>query len=282
VKVVLTGARGLLGTELKEVLDRTHAVVPLSRKDLDVTAPAVTATLRLCRPDLVIHAAGYTDVDGCEKDSVKAFRVNTEGTEQVARACRELGVPLLTFSTDYVFDGRKGTPYREEDVANPLSVYGRSKWEAEQKVREVLHEYFVVRTAWLYGRTGRSFVRSLLTQAKTARELRVVDDQVGCPTWAADLAEGVARLIEKAPFGLYHLTNSGSCSWFEFAQAIVADAGLSGVSVSPISSKDFGRHAPRPQYSVLENEAWLSTCGEPLRPWRQALRTFLERGGVDL
>ena len=140
MKVVLTGARGLLGTELKEVLDRTHTVVPLSRKDLDVTAPAVTATLRLCRPDLVIHAAGYTDVDGCEKDPVKAFRVNTEGTEQVARACRELGVPLLTFSTDYVFDGRKGTPYREEDVANPLSVYGRSNWVAEQKVREVLND----------------------------------------------------------------------------------------------------------------------------------------------
>lgn len=282
MKVILTGGEGLLGTELNEVLSRGHGVVPLPRKALDVTSPAVTATLRLLQPDLVIHAAAYTDVDGCEKDPGKAFEVNAEGTGHVARACRELGVPLLFFSTDYVFDGRKGTPYREEDAVNPLSAYGRSKWEAEQQVRRYLKDYFIVRTSWLYGRTGRSFVRTLLTRAKTTSELQVVHDQVGCPTWAADLAEAVACLIERAPFGLYHVTNSGHCSWFEFAQAIIADAGLSGVSISPISSGELGRPAPRPGYSVLENEAWLNIFGEPLRSWREALRTFVGQGGFDV
>ncbi|MFQ5882332.1 MAG: dTDP-4-dehydrorhamnose reductase [Candidatus Methylomirabilales bacterium] len=276
MKVILTGAEGLLGTELTRVLDRRHQVVPVSRKDLDVTSPGVTGALRVLQSDLVIHAAAYSDVDGCEKDPVRAFRVNVEGTAQVARACRELGLPLLYFSTDYVFDGRKGAPYREEDAANPLSVYGRSKWEGEQQVRRYIEDYFIVRTAWLYGRTGRSFIRTILTQAKEGGELRVVHDQIGCPTSAADLAEAVTRLIEKAPFGLYHITNSGYCSWFEFAQAILAETGLSGVSVRPISSRELNRPAPRPAYSVLDNHAWLTIFGEPLRPWRQALRAFLQ------
>ncbi|MFQ5848448.1 MAG: dTDP-4-dehydrorhamnose reductase [Candidatus Methylomirabilales bacterium] len=279
--MVLTGAEGLLGSDLTEVLGRTHRVVPLSRKDLDVTGPAVTATLRPFQPDLIIHAAAYTDVDGCEQDPARAFRVNSEGTGQVARACRELGIPLVYFSTDYVFDGRTGTPYREEDAVNPLSVYGRSKWEGEEQIRRYLDACFIVRTAWLYGRKGRSFVRTLLTRAKTNPRLEVVHDQVGCPTWTADLAEAVACLIEKAPFGLYHLTNSGHCSWFEFAQAIVADAGLSGVTLTAISSQKLSRPAPRPGYSVLENRAWLKMFGVPLRSWRHALRAFLAQGELD-
>jgi dTDP-4-dehydrorhamnose reductase len=281
VKVVLTGAQGLLGTELIEVLGRTHHILPLSRQDLDVTGPAVMETLRRLQPDLIIHAAGYTDVDGCESAPDTAFHVNAGGTEQIARACRDLGVPLVYFSTDYVFDGRKGVSYREEDTANPLSVYGRSKWEGEQRVREHLDTYFVVRTSWLFGRRGRSFVRAILAQAKRTAALSVVHDQVGSPTWAVDLAEAVGCLIETAPFGLYHITNGGQCSWFEFAQAIVAEAGLSGVSVSPIASRDLRRPAPRPAYSVLENHAWVRLFGRPLRHWADALRAFLERGGPE-
>lgn len=278
----MTGAGGLLGTELNHALGLSHQVIPLSRRDLDITRPDVASTLRRSEPDLVIHTAAYTDVDGCEKDPARAFRVNAEGTGRVAEACRELKVPLLYFSTDYVFDGTKGSPYREEDTVNPLSVYGRSKWEGEQQVRRYLDEYFVVRTSWLYGRTGRSFLQTLLTQAKTNRPLKVVDDQVGSPTWAADLARAVARLIEKAPFGLYHVTNSGYCSWFEFAQALLTDTGLSEVPLSRISSRELNRPAPRPAYSVLDNRAWLALLDEPLPHWRQALQTFLQQGGMSL
>jgi len=281
VNVVLTGAKGLLGTALTEVLSRIHRVIPLSRQDLDVTDPAVMDTFRRLHPDLVIHAAAYTDVDGCESDPATAFRVNGEGTARVARACRELGAPLVYFSTDYVFDGRGGTPYGEGDAVNPLSVYGRSKWDGEQQVLRYMEEYFVVRTAWLYGRTGRSFIRTILAQARTTTQLRIVDDQVGSPTWAVDLADAVGWLIEKAPFGLYHLTNSGQCSWFEFAQAIVAEAGLTGVTVAPISSQELGRLAPRPRYSVLENHGWVRHFGKPLRHWREALRAFLAQGGPE-
>ncbi|MFQ5657017.1 MAG: dTDP-4-dehydrorhamnose reductase [Candidatus Methylomirabilales bacterium] len=282
MRVIVTGAEGLLGTELKDALGLTHQVVPLSRRDLDITGPDVTPTLRLSQPYLVVHAAAYTDVDGCEKDPARALRVNAEGTRRVAQACRELKVPLVYFSTDYVFDGSKGRPYHEEDAVNPLAVYARSKWEGEQQVRRTLEEYFIVRTSWLYGRTGRSFVRSVLTQAKANKPLQVVDDQVGSPTWAADLARAVGRLIEKAPFGLYHLTNSGYCSWFEFAQAILTDAGLSRVPLSRISSRQLDRPAPRPAYSVLDNRAWLSLFDEPLPHWRKALQTFLQQGEVGL
>lgn len=278
MRVVLTGARGLLGTELTEVVGRRHLVIGLSRDACDVTSPTVPETLSALHPDLVIHAAAYTDVDGCERDPERAFRINGEGTGRVAAACRQLRVPLLYFSTDYIFDGAKGAPYHEDDPPNPLSVYGRSKWEGEVQVRRHLEEYFIVRTAWLYGRSGRSFVRTILEQARGGKTLRVVDDQIGSPTSGADLAEGVLELIEKAPFGVYHLTNSGHCTRFAFAQAILVEAGLSGVTLLPISSRELHRPAPRPAYSVLGHRAWLRAVGKPLRPWRDALRAFFQEG----
>jgi dTDP-4-dehydrorhamnose reductase len=263
-RLLLTGAGGQLGTALRAAFADAD-VVALAHADWDVVLPPPAGLPRL---DLVLHAAGWTDVDGAEDDPQTAAAVNVGGTQHAA----ELGAPLVHFSTDYVFDGAKRTPYVESDGPNPLSAYGRSKLASEAAAGE---DAWIVRTSWLYGETGTNFVRTILRLGRERDELAVVDDQRGCPTYVGHLAAAVRELVE-LPRGVWHLAGEGDCTWAEFAEAIVAEAGLA-CRVRRIGSEELGRPAPRPAYSVLRSER----PGAPRLPhWRDGLHACLERLGA--
>ncbi len=256
-RLLITGAGGQLGVALAEAFPdadaRTHA-------ELDVTEPIVLEH----RPDVVLHAAAWTDVDGAESDRDRARAVNVVGTMNVAA----LGAAVLYYSSAYVFDGRKPTPYVERDRPNPLSVYGHTKHLGEQEVLEG----WIVRSSWLFGWTGHNFVRTMLRLGAESREVRVVGDQRGCPTYVGHLAEA-SRAILELPFGVYHVAADGDCTWADLAEAIFEEAGLS-CSVVRVSTEEIGRPAPRPAYSVLRSEK----PGTPRLPhWREGLRACLER-----
>lgn len=274
MKVVVTGAEGQLGRDLVDALSGTHEIYPFDL-DLDVTDyQKVMSTIPGIKPDVTIHGAALTDVDGCELDSDRAFLVNAIGTANVALACREAGARMVYVSTDFVFDGKKTDPYTEFDETNPLSVYGKSKLAGENYVASLLHDYYIVRTAWLYGKNGKNFVETILRLAAEQPDLKVVDDQIGSPTYSHDLARKIAEVIETSWYGLYHVTNSGSCSWFEFAKAILEQAGQSKIPVKPIKSDELGRPAPRPRYSVLRNYVLELRGFSPMRDYRAALAHY--------
>ncbi|MEK7367883.1 MAG: dTDP-4-dehydrorhamnose reductase [candidate division NC10 bacterium] len=268
----------MLGQDLVAALRAAgHEVMAWDVRECDVTRPEqVRAALEESRAALVFHCAAYTDVDGAEADPAGAMRVNGEGTANVAAACRGVGAGLVYLSTDYVFDGRKRTPYREEDAADSLNAYGRSKWAGEEAVRVArLDGAWIIRSAWLYGAGGKNFVRAILDRVGQGQPLRVVNDQEGSPTYTADLAAALCRIPEGVPPGTYHVTNAGRTTWFAFARAILDRAGMPEVPVHPIPTVASGRPAPRPAYSVLANEKWAAATSALLRPWPEALGAFL-------
>ena len=274
MKVLVTGAGGQLGSELVAAF-ADHDVVGLARADLDVSdEPAVVAAVRDHAPDLVVHAAAFTKVDACEADPDTAWRVNALGSWWVARACALADAALVALSTDYVFDGTATRPYTEFDPVHPLSVYGRTKEAGEQLVRQTLERHYVVRTSWVLGVHGSNFVKTMLRLGRERGEVRVVDDQTGSPTFAFDLAAAIRRLAVSGRHGTYHLTNSGSCTWFELAAATFAEAGLD-VALTPTDTATFGLPAPRPAYSVLDNLKARLTGLEPLPPWRDSLKRLV-------
>ncbi|MEW6189276.1 MAG: dTDP-4-dehydrorhamnose reductase [Actinomycetota bacterium] len=273
---MVTGAKGQLGADLIDVLGKAHRVFGFSHEDMDVTDFArVTEVIGDLSPDMVIHAAAYTDVDGCELNPDKAFKVNALGTQNVAVACQKTTSIMLYISTDFVFDGRKTEPYTEFDTPNPISVYGSSKLAGERYVSSLLLRYFIVRTAWLYGKHGKNFVKTILRLAEEREELKVVNDQIGSPTYSLDLAQAIAKLINTEWYGIYHITNSGNCSWFDFARKILEYAGKKEVKVKPIGSVELNRPAKRPAFSVLRNYC-LELRGLPaLRNYEDALKEYL-------
>ncbi|MFB1081787.1 dTDP-4-dehydrorhamnose reductase [Jeotgalibacillus sp. JSM ZJ347] len=276
LKVLVTGSKGQLGQELCHVLiNEGHDVTGLSRVELDVTnAEAVLNMLNRCQPDIVIHTAAYTDVNRAEKEPEKAFLVNSLGTENVALAVKQIGAKMVYISTDYVFDGTSQYPIREEEATNPLSIYGRSKLLGEEHVRRILSHYFIIRTSWLYGRYGSNFVKKILEAGDHAKTVTVVNDQFGSPTYTGDLADAIAKLIVTDQFGLYHLSNSGSCSWYEFAREIFYLAGKD-VLVEPCKTEEFKSPAKRPAYSILEHSRWRDNGYAEIRHWSEALEEFL-------
>jgi dTDP-4-dehydrorhamnose reductase len=231
-------------------------------------------------PEVVINAAAYTDVDGCETNRERCFAVNAGGVKNVALACRGRGIRIVHFSTDYIFDGRKETPYVETDPPAPLNVYGASKLEGERFLEAFSDHWLLIRTAWLYGQNGKNFVKTILEKSFTVKTLDVVDDQIGAPTYAWDLAAAVGLLIDGGREGIFHLTNRGRCSWYEFACKILEYAGKTGVSVRPIRSQVLARSAVRPAWSVLSSRKFSEETGKTMRSWQTALQDYL--GLVEL
>jgi dTDP-4-dehydrorhamnose reductase len=224
----------------------------------------------------VLNAAAWTDVDGAEADEAGAYAINGEAAGSLAAACARHGARLVHVSTDYVFDGSATTPYREDDPTGPRSAYGRTKLAGEQRVLSEAPDAFVVRTAWLYGAAGRSFVGTMLDRAARAQPVDVVDDQTGSPTWARDLAGGLIALARStAPAGIHHLTNAGSTTWYGLAKAVYRAAGADPELVRPTTTDRFPRPAPRPAYSVLANDRWVAAGLAPLRHWEHAVVEYV-------
>ena len=282
MKILITGASGMLGTDLRKALGAEHELVLTDVvgdvRFLDVTdTGSVMSTVAEVRPDVVIHAAAYTDVDGCERDPDKAYLVNGLGTWNVATACREYDAAVVYVSTDFVFDGEKGEPYTEYDRTNPLGHYGASKLAGEKHVRELCPRHYIARTAWLYGEHGKNFPFSIMKAAEKRPELKIVADQIGTPTLTVDLAGAIRDLIGSPLYGTYHVTNKGSCSWYDFAKEILRLAGITNVEVKPIKAEEWPSPTRRPKLSVLRHYALELQGRDNLRPWEDALADFIAR-----
>ena len=280
MNILLLGHKGMLGRDLYNKLIVSHDVTGKDIDDIDITeGEALGNVISDVGPDVVINAAAYTDVDGCESNREKCFLVNAEAVKNIALACKDRGIKVVHFSTDYVFDGRKGTPYLEDDVCNPLNVYGQSKLMGEQYLQEVSKNFLLIRTSWLYGRHGKNFVKTIADKAKVEKSIRVVDDQVGSPTFTWDLASAVQLLIEGHHTGVFHVTNRGNCNWYELAVKIVKGINAENVHVEPIKSSEIKRPASRPSYSVLGCRKFIEASGKTMRYWQIALDDFIGKMG---
>ena len=274
MKILITGAYGMLGSDLREVL-KDHELLATGSKDLDITDnKKVLDFVRKNSPEIIINAAAYTAVDDCEVNYDDAYAVNAIGPKNLAIAACELDIPLVHISTDYVFDGSKRTPLSEDDKLGPQSAYGKTKLEGEKFIQENCEKYFILRTAWLYGVNGGNFVSTMLNLSKEHDQLTVVNDQVGSPTFSLDLAKAISELLDSDKYGIYHLTNQGECSWYEFSLEIFKAAGID-VKVRPVTTDEFPRPATRPSYSVLSNGKWINAGFTPMRSYKEALDEYL-------
>lgn len=280
MRVTIFGATGLLGKALMHEW-KDDEVRGLGSRDADIRSPQqIESALPLTRPDWIVLAAAYTDVDGCETNRELAFDVNCAGAANVARAAAQAGSRLLFLSTDYVFDGSQNRPYEIDDPLSPQSVYGQTKAGAEAEIRRILPQACILRTSWVFGVGGKCFPETILRLARSRDSLDVVDDQRGCPTYTVDLARTIIQLCHKGASGTVHATNSGECTWFDFATAIVSAAGLK-TKVLPTTTDRFPRPAPRPKYSVLSSRN-LHSLGITMPSWQDALARYLkEREGYS-
>jgi len=276
MKVLVFGARGMLGKDLVPALSVKHQVLGRDIEDLNIAdQQRVQKEIETMRPQVVVNAAAYTDVDGCEGKRELAFSVNAEGARNIAAGCAASNARMIHLSTDYVFDGTSSAPYREEDPPNPLNVYGASKLQGERQIREVLENHLIIRTEWLFGRHGKNFVDTILRLAAQQEELRVVNDQRGAPTFTKDLSWAIEKLLEKEAKGILHITNSGSCTWFEFARQILKEKNIDNGSIVPISSAALTRPAKRPANSVLDCHRFENLVGQKMRTWEETLKEYL-------
>lgn len=268
MKVLVTGANGMLGQDLCPILEDVGAfVIETDVDNLDITdEEMVNSVLTEVRPDMVVHCAAYTNVDKAEEDLVTAEKINVKGTENLAKACGKNDITLIYISTDYVFDGTKTEPYTPQDTPNPINNYGLTKFKGEEVVRKYCPKHYIARTAWLYGHHGKNFVETMISLAGKP-ELKVVDDQIGCPTWTVELANGILKLLQK-PYGTYHVCGSGQTSWYGFAKEIFEQLNMK-VNLQPCSTEEFPRPAKRPKHSVMAND---KIC----RNWQVALHDYLE------
>lgn len=275
----MIGAKGMLGRDLVETLRSSFPEDEITGWDvdeIDIQEERSTVTrIGNLEPGVIINVAAYTDVDGCELNEKKAFAINAEGMKHVALGAATCGAKLVTLSTDYIFDGKKGNPYLEEDPPNPLNIYGRSKWKGEQYIQELAKGALIIRTQWLYGKYGKNFVASILRLAREKAVLSVVNDQVGSPTYTIDLSHAIALLVKREARGIFNVANSDSCTWYHYARMILKLSRIEGVKVVPISSKELAYPAVRPAYSVLDTEKLKRETGLTLRPWMEALKDYL-------
>ena len=306
MRIAVTGAAGMLGTDFLARLSGAHEAIGLDlpqRIESHVVAQVIAPvdsnkfSFRACdildeiaireliaelKPDWVIHCAAFTNVDGCEKEPDKAFRLNAEGARNVAKGAWGAKANMLYVSTDYVYDGEKTEPYVETDGTGPLNVYGQSKLKGEVEVLNILPDALIVRTSWLFGKNGPNFIEAILAQVGKKDELSVVSDQVGSPTYTVDLSDALARLIEVDASGVFHAANEGYCSWFQYAREILRLSGAAGINVKPMTTEELGRPALRPAYSVLSKEKYKRTTGHNMRHWEEALKDYLIHREVSI
>ncbi|MCI0764718.1 dTDP-4-dehydrorhamnose reductase [Bacillus sp. TL12] len=275
--IAITGANGQLGRQFAEDLHGLgYRVCALSREDMDITDfSKVDLILRKINPNTIIHCAAYTKVDVAETERDKAFLVNALGTRNVAVVAEKVSAKLVYISTDYVFDGTKETGYDEFDTPNPINVYGASKYAGENFVKNFHSRHFIVRTSWLYGKYGNNFVETMLKLAKNQLGIKVVNDQTGSPTYVKDLVRCVKELMETELYGTYHVSNTGACTWYEFAKEIFSLCDIK-VNTTPISTKGFSTGALRPAYSVLDSYALRLNGFHVMKPWREGLKEYLK------
>jgi len=281
-RVIVTGANGQLGTDLCKVLQQFE-VIPLTHKDIEISdMNSVKQVFSKYKPDIIINTAAYVRVDDCETNQDKAFLINALGARNVAVVAQELGSKLIHLSTDYVFGGEtqpRTTSYNEFDTPVPLSIYGKSKLAGENLIRHLCHRHFIIRTSGLFGIAGASgkggnFVETMLKLAQEQNELKVVNDQIFSPTYTKDLAQKIAQLIETEYYGIFHITNKGSCSWYEFAREILGLAGLRTCLI-PITSNEYPQEAKRPRYSVLDNYHLRLSGMDDMRTWQETLKDYM-------
>ena len=268
----------MLGRDLMEVLHASSfddvTGWDIDEIDIRVEKDTVEKMGRL-RPEMVINLAAFTNVDECESKAERAFAVNAQGMRHLTLGALRCHAKVVYLSTDYVFDGEKREPYVESDLPNPLNVYGRSKLQGERYVQELTEDGLIVRTQWLFGKYGNNFIASILRQSREKKELSIVNDQTGSPTYTVDLAKAISVLIQHDAKGLFHVANSGTCTWFDFAQSVLEFSGITGVKVSPISSKELNRPAVRPPYSKFSCQKLRQATGIALRPWSEAVKEYL-------
>jgi len=267
MKVVILGAGGMLGSELVNIF-KDYEIFPFKKVNLDITNYNHLKKIIKIKPDLVINAAAYTDVDAAETNREEAFKVNAYAVKDLAEICKKLNCNLVHYSTDYVFDGKK-KGYKENDKKSPINIYGLSKSKGEDLLMNEIENFYIIRSGWIFGKYGNNFVNKIIELAKTKKSLSVVNDQFGKPTYTKDLAKKTKMIIKK-DFGIYHITNGGVCSWFEFSKEIIKQKGLS-TQVNPLTSKELKRKALRPKYSILTN-----TKTKQLRHWKLALKEYVK------
>jgi len=268
----------MLGTDLVRILEEQgHKVFATDIEELDITQfDSLKRMVRDVSPDVIVNCAAYTDVDKAEEEPDKAFLINAIGVRNLALVCKDLDIDLCHISTDYVFDGTKKGPYMPNDLPNPINAYGKSKLAGEEHVQKILNKFYIVRTSWLYGKHGKNFVYTILDLAKKQEVLRMVDDQIGSPTWTVTLAQAIAKLIQTQKYGIYHVTDKteNGISWYEFAKEIVRISGIR-IDVFPAKIEEFPRPAKRPKNSVLDIKMSQLALNEDIPPWGKSLKMFL-------
>ena len=280
MKVPVTGSGGMLARNLIPILSgRGYETLAPAESELDITDQnTISATVENIRPELIINCAAYTRVDDAEKEEPKALQINGDGVRNLCMTCRAMDIPLVHFSTDYVFDGTKTTPYTIDDLPNPVSAYGRTKLAGEEHILKLLDKFYLIRTSWLFGLHGPNFIETMMGLAKSKKSLDVVNDQRGCPTWSVHVSQAVADLIETGRYGTYHITNSGVTTWYDFAVEIFRQSGID-MKVTPVTSDRFPRPAKRPANSALDPAPLPEVLKRDMPSWQESLGEYLKLRG---
>lgn len=282
MKVLVTGVKGQLGFDvMRELEKRGHDAAGVDIEEMDITnAARVKGVVKAASPDVVIHCSAYTAVDRAEDEVELCRKVNAGGTKNIAEVCAELDCKMIYISTDYIFSGDGDRPWEPDDEANPLNVYGQTKYEGEQEVKSRLNKYFIVRISWVFGINGNNFIKTMLRLGKENGAVKVVDDQIGSPTYTYDLASLLVDMAESEAYGQYHATNEGICSWYEFAKEIFKAAGMDHVSVTPVSGSEFPAKAKRPSNSRMSKEKLVKNGFNKLPAWQDAVKRYIKELGV--
>lgn len=276
MNILVTGVNGQLGFDVvNELIKRNHKPIRITRENLDLEIiDKIYETLKTITMDGIIHCAAYTNVDKAEDEKEVAFAINAEATKEIAKVAKEKNIPMIYISTDYIFDGEKKKEYKEEDIPSPINVYGLSKLLGEDFIRETLSKYYIVRISWVFGVNGNNFVNKMIGLSKEKSSLNIIDDQIGSPTYTKDLSRLLVDMIETNKYGIYNATNSGYCSWYEFAKEIFKKLNIT-ININPICSDDYLTKAKRPLNSKLSKEKLIRNGFEPLRHWTFALNEYL-------